>query len=123
MSDKGNEGVVLERPITVIRQQFNYLVELLSFGKIDKEEFLREAEELLCFDRDGTAWMISLENGNWYKLVGDKPVLGEPPEVLYRPVEVPEKKHERADRFCGKCGKPLSKGKSFCTHCGEPARG
>lgn len=120
-SGKVQERLVQGESIAAIRQHFNYLVELLTYGEMREDEFLRAIEDFLWVDTGGTPWIISLENGNWYRLVGEDRVLGEPPDVLYCPVGSQETRDEPASKFCAYCGKPLSEGKKFCSGCGKPA--
>lgn len=123
MKTEGKTGAreMSGKPIAAIRLEFNYLVELLTFGEITKEKFLEASRAFLYFDGEGTAWAISLANGNWYKFVGGELVLGEPPEVLYRPIEKPSEEEKPPGRFCTSCGEPMRPGKKFCANCGRPA--
>ncbi|MFH1150284.1 MAG: zinc ribbon domain-containing protein [Actinomycetota bacterium] len=112
---------VRKESILAIRQNFNYLVELLLYDEMEEDEFFKKLESLFYIDESGVPWLISVKNGNWYKLTEDGPVLGEPPDFLYRPVDLPEIKEEPTGEFCADCGKPLSEGKKFCSGCGKPA--
>ena len=114
---------IRKESILAIRQNFNYLVELLLYGEMEEDEFFKKLENLFYIDESGAPWLISVKNGNWYRLTEDGPVLGEPPDFLYRPTERHEVREdaEKPCRFCADCGKPLSEGKKFCSGCGKPA--
>jgi len=127
------DGVIEERhlveseSIASIRQAFNYLTELWLLDGITGEEYRNKLEDFAWFDEKGQPWIISPENGNWYRLTESGPVLGEPPDTLYRPVELEEEassagQEEPSDRkFCSGCGVPLRTGARFCAKCGQSA--
>ena len=91
-------------------------------------------------DADGALWFISPFNGNWYRIAGEEPELGEPPPTLLRPpralLEGPaagapaspssgggaEKQAGRV-KFCTHCGSTLREGANFCRECGTPVKG
>ena len=114
------EHLVREASIVEIRQDFNYLTELLAFGELSGDEYREKLEGFAWFDEEGRRWMISPENGNWYRFAEGKVVLGEPPSVLYSPVEEPRTEPEAAAAgFCSGCGNPLKADARFCRKCGQ----
>lgn len=116
-SDGAREEIVLKVSIAGIRQEYNYLTELLIFGELDVESYLRELNQTVAFDGSGEPWAISPGNGNWYRLTEEGPVLGEPPEYLYRPAPAAPVK------FCAYCGSRLQDEARFCRECGKPVKG
>ena len=110
--------------IAGIRQAFNYLTELWLLEGITSEEYRIRLEEFAWFDQEGQPWVISPENGNWYRLTESGPVLGEPPDTLYRPIELeedaqPPQQEQPVTKFCSSCGRPLRDGARFCANCGK----
>lgn len=116
--------LVRSESIASIRQGFNYLTELWLLEGITSEEYRNKLEEFAWFDEEGQPWIISPENGNWYRLTESGSVLGEPPDTLYRPIEFEEKEAEPEERpgskFCAHCGSPFRQGTRFCAKCGKP---
>lgn len=121
---------MVRESIVSARQKFNYLSELWLLGDLDRDRYLEELTRLIYLDEDNNCWVISPENGNWYRLEGTVAVLGEPPDFLYRMVEDPGEESPVEDErtmvkgtgkaFCVHCGAPLKKKASFCNKCGRP---
>lgn len=113
-------GLFVKESIINIRQEFNYLTELLLFGDISGEEYLEKLKAFVWVDESGAPWTISPVNGNWYSFTEEGFLLGEPPEVLYRPVEpLAEEGVKAGGKFCTGCGSPLGEGSRFCAECGR----
>jgi hypothetical protein len=133
MSETSEEKMRLavKEPIIAIRQEFNRLTELWAMDALDDAEYMDKLRQFVWFDEAGRQWVISPENGNWYTLTEDGPVLGEPAEFLYRPAE--ERPGQNAGNVseargapppalvCRACGATLNIGDAFCSNCGKPA--
>jgi zinc-ribbon domain len=113
------ERDVCEESIIAIRQKFNYLVELVLDGEMQEDEFFGKLEDFFYVDDSGTPWMISLKNGNWNRITEQGPVPGEPPEVLYRPIDEPADEEKPRKKFCTHCGGQLQEESRFCRMCGK----
>ena len=137
------ERLVLKRRALDIRQDYNFLTELLLYGELDPERYLRELKKTVAFDESGEPWAISPQNGNWYRLTEEGPALGEPPEILYVPAQGFEEeagggegtaaaaaaspgaagKPAGQKKFCTQCGSVLRENARFCRECGTAVKG
>lgn len=133
----GEDYLFAEEPIQAIRQRYNFLTELWLLGEIDDEKYTGELAKMIFADAEGALWFISPLNGNWYRIAGEEPELGEPPPILLRPSRklleesaaaapaaspcVAEEQPVRK-RFCTRCGSRLREDARFCRDCGAAVK-